>query len=104
MSREPTHPDNPVVQAVQVQQTLHYGPLPAPEAMEQYERALPGSVHRIICMAEEEMRHRHTQEIAALQSDMNHRAMIHATESQAVARGQYLGFSISVLSFAHVGK
>lgn len=35
------------------------GPLPPPEALEHYERVLPGGAERIIAMAEREQKHRH---------------------------------------------
>lgn len=91
MNRKPTKPDKAVMQAVQVQQTLYQGPLPAPEALERYESTLPGAANRIICMAEDEMKHRHAQELVALQSDMALRAIIHTEENKAFLSLPVLG-------------
>ena len=41
-----------------VEQSLHMGPLPAPETFDHYERVLPGSAERIIKMAEQQGNHR----------------------------------------------
>lgn len=38
---------------------VHEGPLPAPDTFEGYERILPGSADRILCMAEKEQAARH---------------------------------------------
>lgn len=38
------------------------GPIPPPEAMERYERVVPGAADRIISMAETEQKHRHAYE------------------------------------------
>lgn len=48
---------------VQVGQITHYsGPLPSPEALEHYDRMMPGLANRIVTMTEESLRHRHKQE------------------------------------------
>ncbi|PIQ30327.1 MAG: hypothetical protein COS35_13425 [Zetaproteobacteria bacterium CG02_land_8_20_14_3_00_50_9] len=39
---------------------MHSGPLPAPEDFAKYENILPGAAERILSMAENEARHRHT--------------------------------------------
>lgn len=45
-----------------VEQSLHVGPLPAPETFDHYERILPGSAERIVTMAEEQGKHRRRME------------------------------------------
>jgi len=62
------------------------GPLPPPEALEQFERASPGAADRILGMAEQEEAHRHRQERDMLQS-----------ESSARARGQWMAFTLALV-------
>ena len=45
-----------------VEQSLHLGPLPAPETFDHYERILPGSAERIVTMAEKQGNHRRRME------------------------------------------
>ncbi|MFB8773464.1 DUF2335 domain-containing protein [Streptomyces broussonetiae] len=47
----------------------HRGPLPSPESLAEYERALPGLAERIVRMAEAEQGHRHHMERTDLQQD-----------------------------------
>ena len=44
-------------------------PLPLPEHLEQYERTVPGAGERILKMAGDEQRHRHSQESVLLELD-----------------------------------
>jgi len=90
-------------QAVQIQQKLHQGPLPAPEDLQRYEQMCPGAAERIIRMAETEQAHRHAQERKALESDTSIRAVFQGTEGarikgvfQSDKRGQYLGAAVSL--------
>lgn len=45
------------------------GPLPHPEILSGYEKVLPGSADRILCMAEDEARHRRALETKASDAD-----------------------------------
>ena len=55
-----------------VQTTLHShtGPLPSPESLAAYERAIPGSGERILAMGEREQQHRHKQEARLVWADI----------------------------------
>lgn len=50
-----------VKSSVQVSET-YSGPLPPPEALARYDQIVPGAAERILCMAENEMKHRHENE------------------------------------------
>ena len=63
----------------------HSGPLPPPEVIAGYERALPGSADRIIRMAEREQEHRHRK---------NERELI--LRGRATFLGQVFGFLIGI--------
>jgi uncharacterized membrane protein len=54
----------------QFKQTIHQGPLPAPEAFAAYERVLPGAADRILKMAESQSEHRQGMESRALTGDI----------------------------------
>jgi uncharacterized membrane protein len=45
------------------------GPIPSPEALQQYETICPGAADRIISMAEKNMAHRHSMEEELLSSE-----------------------------------
>jgi uncharacterized membrane protein len=94
----------PQVQAQVQQQILTIsaqqwsGPLPPPEALEKYDKVIPGSAARLLQLTEKEQVHRHTMDQNVL-----------ATKAGDVKRGQYLGFliggaavvgAIAVASFA----
>ncbi len=49
---------------------LFSGPLPHPEIMAGYEQVLPGSADRILTRAENQQRHRHELDSAALKSEI----------------------------------
>ena len=59
----PNRPNQPQQQQVLVGVTLeaqhHSGPLPSPEVLAGYEKAVPGGALRILQMAETEQQHRH---------------------------------------------
>ncbi|MFV0627013.1 MAG: DUF2335 domain-containing protein [Alphaproteobacteria bacterium] len=48
------------VRVEQTSQSIHRGPLPPPEILADYEKACPGSMDRIISMAEKEQNFSHT--------------------------------------------
>ncbi|MBQ7252595.1 MAG: DUF2335 domain-containing protein [Kiritimatiellae bacterium] len=50
------------VSGISIQQQIHSGPLPPPEALQLYEAALPGLAERIVSMAEAEQRERFRRE------------------------------------------
>ena len=76
-----THSIQKVEQSVQIRS----GPLPDPEAIAAYERALPGAADRIFRMAEKEQEHRHL-------SDLNESQRRHAT----IILGQAFAFTLGV--------
>jgi uncharacterized membrane protein len=73
--------------AMKIQAQFWQGQLPPPDAMEHYEKVLPGSFDRILKMAER-------QQIG--QIDNINLAQSYA--SRDVRRGHYLGFSLSALA------
>jgi uncharacterized membrane protein len=77
----------PAGQVSQTQQTvqLWQGQYPPPEAIEHYEKVLPGSFDRMIAMAER---------LQAAQIDESRRAHDHTHADNR--RGQWLGFSAAV--------
>lgn len=55
--------DNQQIESHQVTQVHAWqGPLPAPEDLKRYDIIVPGAADRILSMAEEEMKHRHSKE------------------------------------------
>jgi len=56
-------------QLIQHTQTLHQGPIPAPESFAAYERVLPGAADRILKMAETQATHRQGLERFAVRGD-----------------------------------
>jgi uncharacterized membrane protein len=56
-------------QLIQHTQTVHQGPIPAPESFAQYERVLPGAADRILKMAESQATHRQGLERFAVRGD-----------------------------------
>lgn len=53
--------------SVTVQQ-IHQGPLPSPDDLERYEKAMPGLGDTIVSMAVGEQRHRHKMEASVVKS------------------------------------
>lgn len=81
-------PGNPMLLAAQVvqQQMQHWqGPYPPPEAVERYEKILPGTFDRMIKMAEQ-------LQSAQIEEAKEIRKMTHADQK----RGNYLGFLTAV--------
>ena len=60
-------PETP--RTVSIETQSWQAPLPLPEHLEQYERTVPGAGERILRMAEDEQRHRHSQESGFLELD-----------------------------------
>lgn len=50
--------------------SFHAGPLPSPEVLSKYEQLCPGSMDRIILMAEKEQDHSHAQQKTELKYQM----------------------------------
>jgi uncharacterized membrane protein len=67
------------------QQYSFSGPLPPPEVLEKYNQAMPGLAERIICMAEQQARHR--QEIE--KTVVNSNAFVQKV-------GPFLGFVVAM--------
>jgi uncharacterized membrane protein len=65
------------------------GPLPTPQALAGFERALPGSAERIVAMTEREQAHRHQFENKGLTATISD-----------TRRGHYLGATISLVAIA----
>ena len=65
----------------------HQGPLPTPSVLHEYDNVLPGAAERIICMAEEQAKHRQELEKAVIESDIKDSKI-----------GLYLGFIIGVVA------
>jgi uncharacterized membrane protein len=63
------------------------GPLPSPDALEKYEKIIPGSAARLLQLVEKEQSHRHEMDRDTL-----------TTKAADVRRGQYLGAGIGVLA------
>ncbi len=85
-------PDQPLTAvdsfAVQfAQQQLFSGPLPHPEFFQAYEQTLPGAADRILAMAENQQKHRHSQQSTRLVLD-----------GVLETRGQWMGFLLAVIS------
>lgn len=55
-------PGIPLASHVEVREEYFSGPLPSPDALFGYDRALPGTANRIIALAEQEATHRHAME------------------------------------------
>ena len=65
-----TTPQNgQVIQVQQVSQSFQ-GPMPPPALLEHYERIVPGAAERILQIAESEVHHRHAQENAATDANI----------------------------------
>ena len=85
---EPLFIQQPMGQSIQkVEQSVQIrsGPLPDPEAIAAYERALPGAADRIFRMAEREQEHRH-------QTDLRESQRRHAT----IVLGQMFAFTLGI--------
>jgi len=81
----------PGATATAIQTSQWTGPLPNPEALEHFERILPGSANRLILLLEREQAFRIDAEKTAL-----------AARIAFGARGQYLGFSVAALAILAV--
>jgi uncharacterized membrane protein len=67
VKQQPQPPTQGIVRQV-VQHTAHShsGPLPDPNTLAGYEKALPGAAERVFLMAEREQKHKHQCEASAL--------------------------------------
>ena len=95
MSQRPAknQPANPSVQVqAATRSELWQGPLPPPQTLEQYEKFLPGAAERIMIMAENEAKFRHTQ------TEQLNNAMVADTLAyrREVLRGQICGLSVAL--------
>lgn len=88
---EPTHLDtrSPPSPARRISASISafQGPLPPPEALEQYGRIVPNGADRIVAMAESQMRHRQALESAVVNGNV-----------EAQRRGQVMGFILGLVA------
>ena len=74
--------------AVSVQSVQHFqGPLPPPQALEQYEAVLPGCAERIVSMAEAQAAHRRALESRVIEGNV-----------AAERRGQVFAFTLALVA------
>ena len=74
--------------AVSVQSVRHFqGPLPPPQALEQYEAVLPGCAERIVSMAEAQAAHRRALEPRVIEGNV-----------AAERRGQVFAFTLALVA------
>lgn len=76
------------------------GPLPPPDALEEYERICPGAANRVLSMAERNLAIRETREAtvrAALDGQIHVQSVLAAADTDALKRGQYLAAGVSAL-------
>lgn len=92
-----------------VAQTTFHGPIPPPDALERYNKVIPGAAERILVMAESETAHRHSQENQAIQSNIaaqQKQLEIAEFQSKAVFNsdriGQFFGLLVSLSCVAGV--
>ncbi len=64
----PANPRGPAVQVQQIHATMQSGPIPPPEALEYYNRIVPGAAERIIIMAEKQSEHRRSIESVVIRA------------------------------------
>lgn len=76
-------------QAIITRETMHFGPLPSPEMLKEYDAVLPGGAERIFAMAEKEQSARLKYNHGALSGEIN-----------LDRRGQWMGFSIAIIILA----
>ena len=81
-----------VVAASSEKLTVSSGPIPTPETLAAYDKAIPGLGERIIASYEAEYSNRHRLEQMSLQGDIDAMKLAHWD----VRRGQWLGFVISI--------
>ena len=89
---EPAKPEKAAEETVDlsVQSVQHFqGPLPPPQALVQYEAALPGCAERIVSMAEEQAAHRRALESRVITENL-----------AAERRGQIFAFALVLVTIA----
>ena len=96
----PDHTGNkPANQQVIHQQEVYSGPIPQPDTLQQYDTIIPGAAERILCMAEENARHRREMESAALTAQVEADKRKH----REVTRGQLFGITSVLTAFGLAG-
>ena len=68
------------------------GPIPPPQILAGYEKLLPGSADRILCMAEKETAHRQIMETKAIDAEIEGLR----NEAKDIKRGQICGLIIGI--------
>jgi uncharacterized membrane protein len=82
--------DNPRIQAVS-KRVSYSGPLPATNEFAAYEKALPGTVERLVAMAEKQSKHRRKMDEKIVDKSLRLNSV-----------GQIISFTISVLALGAV--
>ena len=93
----PPHDPPADERSVSMQHTsVFLGPLPSPDALQGYERVMPGLAERIVSEWEEEAHHRRSGEKRILDEQATHQH----TQHQYAQRGRWFGFLIGVAGIA----
>lgn len=90
----PTKPGESI--AAKFQQ--YSGPLPLPEQLNGYEEIQEGFAERILAMAENEQRQRHSMEERLLSAEIEHNRFVTEQDAKDTQRGQWLGFTIGTVA------
>lgn len=70
VQRPNNNPSSKVSGRLEVHQESYQGPLPHPKILHEYDQIVPGAAERIICMAEDQAKHRQSLEKDAIGSDI----------------------------------
>lgn len=92
--------DSQVLEQVTEQHSSWRAPLPPPDALEHYERILPGAADRVLRMAERQLDIREARESTvhmAMQGEVEVQKTLAEGDRDALKRGQYLAAGISAL-------
>ena len=92
--------DPQVLEQVIEQHSSWRAPLPPPDALEHYERILPGAADRVLRMAERQLDIREARESTvhmAMQGEVEVQKTLAEGDRDALKRGQYLAAGISAL-------
>lgn len=86
-----------------IQRRSFQGPIPPPDIIAEYENVLPGSAERILAMAENEQKHRHSKEnkqitMDSREQDLDEKFM--ESEFKQSKRGQLLGAGMAVIALS----
>lgn len=80
---------------------MRIGPLPDPEALEQYDRIVPNGAERIMQMAENQAAHSHEMERSSLAANIDvHKSMVSLQRSGQVAAVLVVVVGLSLATYA----